>query len=83
MSKNQNLISKAIFQAKTRAKKCFHWIATLQVENIVHSLLRVRGLNSRLPEMFDTSPKEGEESAQKKEGDTDSNDDVGEQRSVP
>ena len=75
--------SQAIFQAKTQAKKCFYWIATLQVENIVHSLLRVRGLNSRLPEMFDTSPKEGEESAQKKEGDTDSDNDVGEQRSVP
>ena len=56
-----------------------------QVENIVHSLLRVRDLNSRLPEMFDTSVKE-EESAPKKGDKTDSvNDgrDVSEQRSVP
>ena len=53
-----------------------------QVENMVHSLLRVRDLNSRLPEMFDTtSAKEEEEEVEaKKEDESDS--DHGEQRSV-
>ena len=56
-----------------------------QVENMVHSLLRVRDLSSRMMEMFDTSSAEVEESDQKKD-ESDSNqggEDVGEQRSVP
>ena len=53
---------------------------------MVHSLLRVRDLSSRMMEMFDTSsPKEEEESVDKKD-ESDSNqggEDAGEQRSHP
>ena len=54
-----------------------------QVENMVHSLLRVRDLSSRMMEMFDTSSAKEEE---KESDESDSNqggEDVGEQRSVP
>ena len=54
-----------------------------QVENTVHSLLRVRDLSSRMMEMFDTSSAKEEE---KESDESDSNqggEDVGEQRSVP
>ena len=56
-----------------------------QVENMVHSLLRVRDLSSRMMEMFDTSSAAKEESDQKKD-ESDSNqggENVGEPRSVP
>ena len=51
-----------------------------QVENMVHSLLRVRDLSSRMMEMFDTSA-----SDQKKDGagSDQGGEDVGEQRSDP
>ena len=52
---------------------------------MVHSLLRVRDLSSRMMEMFDTSSAEVEESDQKKD-ESDSNQGgphVGDQRSVP
>ena len=54
---------------------------------MVHSLLRVRDLSSRMMEMFDTSSAKEEEKESDHENDeSDSNqggEDVGEQRSVP
>ena len=52
---------------------------------MVHSLLRVRDLSSRLPEMFDTSPKEGESDQEKRDEIVTNRGgaDVDEQRSVP
>ena len=51
---------------------------------MVHSLLRVRDLSSRMMEMFDTSSAKEEKDQKKDESDSNQGDPhVGDQRSVP
>ena len=55
-----------------------------QVENMVHSLLRVRDLSSRMMEMFDTSNAKEESDRKKDEANSSQGgEDGGEQRSDP